>query len=144
MQRTYKKQDGAMTAAPIPPARLAKLLPLLGSDQPGEVTAAAAALQRVLAGAGMDLMDLANLVATEAQRRQRPAFSFASLGPRGTRKQLAMLLYRAPKGALSNVEREQVQHFYDALAGRASTAKLTGDALTATDDLWRRVFGGGA
>jgi hypothetical protein len=53
-----------------------------------------------------------------------------------------MLLYRAPKGALSNVEREQVQHFYDALAGRASTAKLTGDALTAMDDLWRRVFGG--
>jgi hypothetical protein len=107
------------------------------------VVAAAAALRRVLAGAGMDLVDLSNLLLAEIQRRQRPAFSFASLGPRAARKQLAMLLHRAPKSALSDVERGQVQHFYDALAGKASTAKLTGDALTAMDDLWRRVFGGG-
>jgi hypothetical protein len=133
-----------MTVAPVLPARLAKLLPLLGSDQPGEVVAAATALQRVLAGVGMDLVDLADLVAAEAQRRQRPAFSFASLGPRGARKQLAMLLHRAPRGALSDMEQSQVQHLYDALAGKASTAKLTGAALTAMDDLWRRVFGGGA
>jgi hypothetical protein len=133
-----------MTVAPVLPARLAKLLPLLGSDQPGEVVAGATALQRVLAGVGMDLVDLADLVAAEAQRRQRPAFSFASLGPRGARKQLAMLLHRAPRGALSDMEQSQVQHLYDALAGKASTAKLTGAALTAMDDLWRRVFGGGA
>jgi hypothetical protein len=133
-----------MTATATIPARLAKVLPLLGSDQPGEVAAAAAALQRVLAGAGMGLVDLADLVVAEAQRRQRPAFSFASLGPRAARKQLAMLLYRAPKGALSDMDQRQVRHFYDALVGKASTAKLTGAVLTDMDNLWRRVFGGGA
>jgi hypothetical protein len=133
-----------MTGSPVLPARLAKVLPLLGSDQPGEVVAAAAALQRVLAGAGMDLVDLANLVAAEAQRRQRPAFSFASLGPRAVRKQLALLLYRTPGDAMSEAERVHVRRLYDAMAGAASTVKLTGENLTRMDSLWRRVFGGGA
>jgi hypothetical protein len=133
-----------MTATPVLPARLAKLLPLLGSDQPGEVVAAATALQRVLAGAGMDLLDLADLVTAEAQRRQRPAFSFASLGPRGTRKQLAMLLHRAPRDALSEAERAQIQRLYDAMAGAAPTVKLAGDNLKTMNLLWQRVFGGGA
>jgi hypothetical protein len=126
------------------PARLAKVLPLLGSDQPGEVVAAAAALRRVLAGAGMDLVDLADLVTTEAQRRQRPAFSFASLGPRAVRKQLALLLYRTPGDAMSETERAQVRRLYDGMAGAAPTVKLAGDNLRAMDLLWHRVFGGGA
>jgi hypothetical protein len=131
-----------MTATAMIPARLAKVLPLLGSDQPGEVIAAAAALQRVLAGAGMDLVDLADLVAAEAQRRQRPAFSFASLGPRAARKQLAMLLYRAPRDALTEAERAHVQRLYEGLHGVPTPVKLAGDNLRAMDLLWRRVFGG--
>jgi hypothetical protein len=126
------------------PARLAYVLPLLGYDQPGEVAAAAAALQRVLAGAGMNLVDLAELLAAEIQRRQSPAFSFASVGPRAARKQLAMLLHRAPRDALNEAERAQVQRLYDALMGAPATVKLSGDNLAAMDLLWRRVFGGSA
>lgn len=139
-----ERTPSASPGTPAVPARLAKVLPLLGSDQPGEVVAAAAALQRVLAGAGMDLMDLADLLAAEIQRRQRPAFSFASLGPRAARKQLAMLLHRAPREVLSDPERAQVQRLYDALLGAPPTVKLSGDNLEAMDGLWRRVFGGGA
>jgi hypothetical protein len=81
----------------------------------------------------MDLVDLADLVAAEAQRRQQPAFSFASLGPRGARKQLALLLCRTPRDGLSEDERAQVQRLCDALQGTPSTTKLTGDTLMATD-----------
>jgi len=42
--------------------RIAKLLPLLASDQPGEVVAAISALRRTLAAAGLDLNDLAGAV----------------------------------------------------------------------------------
>jgi hypothetical protein len=42
--------------------RVAKLLRLLGSDKPGEVVAAAAALKRTLEAAGQDLHDLADIV----------------------------------------------------------------------------------
>jgi hypothetical protein len=133
-----------MTATPALPARLAKVLPLLGSNQPGEVVAAVVALQRVLAGAGMALTDLADLLTAEAQRRQRPAFTFASLGPRAVRKQLALLLYRTPEDALSEAERVQVQRIYVGLQGAPSRFKLTGDNLARMDLLWRRVFGGGA
>ena len=45
-------------------ARLAKLLPLLGSDQPGEVTAAAAAIGRLLSSVGASWHDLAGRLTT--------------------------------------------------------------------------------
>ena len=45
--------------APIAP-KLAKLLPLLGSDKHGEVVAAALAVGRTLASAGADWHDLPN------------------------------------------------------------------------------------
>lgn len=43
-------------------SKLAKLLPLLGSDKPGEVVATAAAIERTLKGLGCDWHDLAALV----------------------------------------------------------------------------------
>jgi len=44
--------------------RLAKLLPLLSSDQPGEVAATVAAIGRTLAGAGATWHDLAAVLTT--------------------------------------------------------------------------------
>ncbi|MEX2650363.1 MAG: hypothetical protein WD673_15250 [Alphaproteobacteria bacterium] len=51
-----------MLPAVITP-RLAKLIPVLSSDQPGEVIATAAAIGRVLSGAGANWHDLAAQVA---------------------------------------------------------------------------------
>ncbi len=71
--------------------RLAKLVPVLGSDQPGEVVAAADAIGRALRGAGLDWHDLAVLVSAGAVRQAAAGFTFASLPPRTARKQLALL-----------------------------------------------------
>jgi hypothetical protein len=65
--------------------RLAKLLPLLSSDQPGEVVATARAIGQTLKR-GMDWHDLAALVSGEGKRQAAPAFTFASLAPRTARK----------------------------------------------------------
>jgi hypothetical protein len=48
-----------------PPAILGKLIPLLGSDKPGEVVATASAIGRALHGAGLDWHDLAGRALAE-------------------------------------------------------------------------------
>jgi hypothetical protein len=48
-----------------PPAILSKLIPLLGSDKPGEVVATASAIGRALRGAGLDWHDLAGRALAE-------------------------------------------------------------------------------
>ena len=54
---------------------LRKLIPCLGSDQPGEILAAVAAIERVLRSAGADWHDLADVLLSdalaEAQTRRR-------------------------------------------------------------------------
>lgn len=54
--------------------KIGKLIRLLGSDEAGEVVAAAAALKRALAAKGKDLHDLADAVENglRPQRRPRP------------------------------------------------------------------------
>jgi hypothetical protein len=42
--------------------RLAKFVPLLGSDKPGEIVAAAEAMKRTLHGAGLDFHDLVKAI----------------------------------------------------------------------------------
>lgn len=76
-----------MRAAPIP-ARVAKLLPLLGSDKAGEVVATAAAIGRTLTLAGLDWHALAALVERHASPTARSAssdpgalFSFGTITP---------------------------------------------------------------
>jgi hypothetical protein len=55
-------------------ARLTKLLPMLGSDQQGEILAAVSRIKATLAGAGLDLHDLAQGKLTSVQdARQRDA-----------------------------------------------------------------------
>lgn len=48
--------------------RLGKLIPLLASDKPGEVTATAAAITRALKGAGLDWHDVSKWVENGPQR----------------------------------------------------------------------------
>lgn len=67
--------------------KLAKMLPLLASDQDGEVVATAAAIGRVLAGAGASWHDVAALLSPvppakpvpSNRERSSTAFSFAHL-----------------------------------------------------------------
>lgn len=61
--------------------RLAKLLPLLSSGQPGEVVATARAIGQTLKRGGMDWHDLAALVSGEGKRQAAPAFTFANWHP---------------------------------------------------------------
>ena len=53
--------------------RLARLLPLLSSDQPGEVTAAAAAVGRALKAAERDWHDLVAVLTSVPAPQPRPA-----------------------------------------------------------------------
>lgn len=48
--------------------KLSKLIRMLGSDQPAEIVAAAGALKRALASAGLDLHDLASAAVRGFQR----------------------------------------------------------------------------
>lgn len=54
------------TLSSVTRAKIAKVLPLLASDKPGEVLAAVAATRRSLAADQCDLHDLARAVATPA------------------------------------------------------------------------------
>ncbi len=56
----------------IDASKVGKLLRLLGSDKPGEVAAAAAALSRTLQAAGLDLHDLAVVAERGLQPEQQP------------------------------------------------------------------------
>jgi hypothetical protein len=120
--------------------RLAKVLPLLGSDQPGEVTAAAAGLVRVLNAGGMDLNDLAGVLAAELERRAKPAFSFATLASRTARKQIALLAWRE---GVSLEDRARMERMRAWLLGKRATACLPDDDIQWLDALWRQAFGGG-
>lgn len=50
--------------------KLSKLIPLLASDQPGEVVSAAAAIQRTLKSAGCDFHDLVNAIGSPPRAAQ--------------------------------------------------------------------------
>ncbi len=73
----------ALPSAILP--RVAQLLRMLGSDRDGEVVAAAGALRRTLAGAGVDLHDLSAVVespaAVPAAAPKRPASRKARKAP---------------------------------------------------------------
>jgi hypothetical protein len=57
-----------MSALPACRTKLIKVLPLLGSDKPGEVVAAASAAHRILTKAGLSWDDI--LAATPSQHRE--------------------------------------------------------------------------
>jgi hypothetical protein len=118
--------------------RLAKLLPLLASDQPGEVVATAAAITRTLAAAGADWHGLAALVAGETKRQAAPVFSFAGLAPRTARKQMAVL---AGRPGVTLVDRVRLERYREWLMGQRVTFRLPAADVTWLDTLWRQAFG---
>ena len=110
-----------MMAASIPDAirpRLGRLLRLLGSDQPGEVVAAAAALRRALAGVGADLNDLGDAIERPAvvlreeprpmaqrnRKSRRPSPGSVELQPARRRQVVDVLSKASARGALSSWE----------------------------------------
>lgn len=121
--------------------RLAKIVPLLGSDQPGEVVGAAAGLARVLQAGGMDLNDLATLIATELERRAAPPFTFAELASRTARKQISLLVWR---DGVSFEDRLRMERQRAWLLGKPTKTRLPAEEIEWLDGLWRKAFGGGA
>jgi hypothetical protein len=53
-------------------AKVAKLIRLLSSDKPGEALGAISAIRRTLAGAGLDLHDLAHVIETASEIKTAP------------------------------------------------------------------------
>jgi hypothetical protein len=96
--------------APANPAsrRIGQLIRLLSSDQPGEAAAAAQALNRTLASAGLDIHELAKVAETglrlpvpTAQPRRLPAATTNNQARRSGGRPLAMderLICDAPNG----------------------------------------------
>jgi hypothetical protein len=81
------------TLADIAPT-IAKLLPLLASDKPGEAVAVVQALQRVLNSANLDLHDLANTIEFVA-RREAPQIASTAAGDEDIREIIRRCYERA-------------------------------------------------
>ncbi len=135
-----------MSAAPIP-AKVAKLLPLLGSAVPGEVVATAGAIGRTLAAAGLDWHALAAVVERHAALPLRPgaappaAFTFAALPPRGARKALAVL---ASRPGLTRQHVAAIEAVKARLLGAPVHTRINPADAAWLDALWRRAFGDAA
>jgi hypothetical protein len=116
---------------------VAKLLPLLASDQPGEVVATAAAITRALAKAGTDWHGLAALVAGEAKRQAAPAFTFAGLAPKTARKHLAQMAWRP---GVTADDRVRLERYRGWLLGKPVATRLPAEDVAWLDALWRQAF----
>jgi hypothetical protein len=117
---------------------LAKLLPLLASDQPGDVVATAAAITRTLAAAGADWHGLAALVAGETKRQAAPVFSFAGLAPRTARKQMAQMAWRP---GVTVADRVRLERYRAWLLNKPVATRLPADDVAWLDAMWRQAFG---
>ncbi|WP_207541183.1 hypothetical protein [Sabulicella rubraurantiaca] len=132
-----------MSTAVIP-ARVAKLLPLLGSDKPGEVTATVAAIGRTLTAAGLDWHALASVVERHTALPVRPgtasaaAFSFAAMPPRGARKALALL---ASRPGLTRHQVAAIEAIKARLLGAKVHVRINHADAAWLDALWQRAFG---
>ena len=106
--------------------RLAKLLPLLSSDQPGEVVATARAIGQTLRRGGMDWHDLAALVSGEGKLQAAPRFTFASLAPRTAREQIGLLSGQPAMTMMDHVRLEQLRLW---LHGQAVSVRFSADQV---------------
>ena len=120
--------------------RLGKAVALLGSPVDGEALAAARAIGRTIAAAGMDWPDFAALVTGEATRQAAPPFTFATAGPRMARKMMALLARQPTTPAADRVRLDRLR---DHLLG-AKKMRLTKEEIAWLDALWRAAQGGGA
>src|SRR2546421_12019518 len=85
-----------MTTLALP--EVAKLIRLLSSDKPGEAIGAVHAIRRTLAGAGLDLHDLAHVIETADEIKIMPSDEMTDWQARAAR------LRREHGGALSKKE----------------------------------------
>jgi hypothetical protein len=135
-----------MSGAPIP-AKVAKLLPMLASDTPGEVVATVAAIGRTLHAAGLDWHALAAIVERHTAPGGRPgaappaAFTFATMTPRGARKALAML---ARSASITRQQAAAIEVVRQRLLGAPVHTRITQADAAWLDMLWRRAFGDAA
>ena len=136
---THRGDD--MTGATMPSAtlaRLGKLLPLLGSPEPGEVTATAAAIGRTLKAAGLDWHALATHVATA----QPPPFTFKGMMPRAARKLIPVMMAR---GRMTPLQLGRCEAFRAWLFdGRKGLEPVSAENAAWLDVLWLESLGGGA
>lgn len=125
---------------PAQARRIGKAVALLGSPVDGEVVAAARAIGRTLAAAGIGWPDLAALMEAEARRQEAPAFTFATLAPRTARKQMGFLAWRP---GVTVAERARLELLRARLL-KASRLILSAEEVEWLDALWRRENGGRA
>lgn len=135
---------------PMPPTslrliapKLAKLLPVLGSDQPGEVVAAADAIRRTLTSVGADWHDLsATLTAAPAPppstTPQQGAAPTPHPGP-VTSWAAAHRLWENP-AQLNDWERDFVS---SVLSQMVAGKRLSGKQAATLMQIYRQCFGGG-
>lgn len=109
--------------------RLAKLLPMLGSETPAEVTATAAAIDRVLKAAGLDWHALAACIKANAA----PPFTFATMPPRKVRKFLAEL---AGRKGMAHSDADRMRTLIAQLHGMEPTYRLPPQIADYLDRLW--------
>ncbi|MGG5821706.1 hypothetical protein [Falsiroseomonas sp. HW251] len=119
--------------------RLGKALPLLGSPEHGEALAAARAVGRILAAAGMDWHAFAAMVAAETQRQDTPAFTFATASRRAARKVMAHL---ARQPGTSPADMARLERLRARLLG-AKKLTLSAEEIGWLDALWRADNGTG-
>lgn len=128
-------------SAAIPPAtvaRLVKLLPLLGSPEPGEVTATAAAIGRTLKAAGLDWHTLAAHVAAA----RPPPFTFKGMMPRAARKLIPVMMAR---GRMTPLQLQRCEAFRGWLFDiRKGLQPVSADDAGWLDGLWLESLRGGA
>jgi hypothetical protein len=117
-----------VTGAPL--SRVAKLLPMLGSDNPAEVAATAGAIGRVLNSAGMSWHDLAGHVAAA----RPPAFTFRGMPPKAARKMIAVMQYR---GRMPPLQVQRCEAFRARLLELGNQAKpISAEDAAWLDELW--------
>jgi hypothetical protein len=144
----------ATTARPLPPAvreKLGKLVPMLSSNHDGERAAAAAAIERVLRGAGLDWHDFTAAItappaaaASPSPPPQRPAESDDDIGMSMLDHELVALV-EALRAARRFTARSE--EFLDSLlerAGRFDVVHLSAKQKRWLEDLALKAKGASA
>jgi hypothetical protein len=128
--------DGLFSVSP----RLAKLLPLLASNQSGEVVATAAAITRTLTKAGADWHVLAALVRGDTEPQAAPGFTFVELTPKTAQQLIEQMAWRPGVTADDRLRLERCRKW---LLKKPRHVRLPAKEAAWLDELWRQAFRAG-
>lgn len=130
--------------------KMAKLIPMLGTDQDGEIIATVRAIRRTLDGAGLDLHDLARALSgvsprpewtsphsSEPSPRKPTRFSFSGVSSKKARAEIAGLLAEAE---LTDWEADFLTSIAEGLRVRPDRL-LTPKQVRVLNGVWRRHHG---